>query len=107
MLWDIMSHLDPNVSSSLPPSLILTVPPALNTHKSNNKNNSIRTYMQSRAPLLDAHVVALAQDLAILRDKARADGYTTFGGAFAGFFQRGSEAWVVHGHRILWGERLG
>ena len=58
--------------------------------------------MQSGASLLDAHVVTLAQDLAVLRDETGADGHATFRSAFAGFVQCGLEAWVVHGHVSFW-----
>ena len=51
--------------------------------------------MQSGASLLNAHVVTLAQDLAVLRDETGADGYAAFRSAFAGFVQSGLEAWVI------------
>jgi hypothetical protein len=57
-----------------------------------------RTYMNSRAVLLHAHVVAAAQDFAFGRDEACADGDAAFVCAFLGLFKSGDETCVGCGH---------
>jgi hypothetical protein len=52
------------------------------------------TDVQYRAAVLDSHVVALAEDLAVFRHEACADWDAAFGGAFLALLKRGEESLV-------------
>jgi len=59
------------------------------------------TYVERRAAFLQAHVVALAKDGAVVGDQAGTDGHAAFRGALFGFGEGGEEAWVCFGHDAI------
>jgi hypothetical protein len=58
----------------------------------------ILTYVNGRAVLLHAHVMAAAQDFAFGRNEACADGNTAFVCALLGLLKSGDETCVGGGH---------